>query len=252
MTDRRELMLSKLRAFAVHLCGSIVIISLYLSLVFLVWYPYPYFAIEKVWDVIRVVIGVDIFIGPLLTLVVYRAGKPSLKFDLTAIIIVQLSALIWGATVTYTQRPAYTALVSDNAVFKIVSASEVDSRALTDSALKISPWSGPRMVYVDLPYDAEEYVRLGKENLKNGREFAQYVQFYQPILEHKDVVLKQAIDIQKRMAEFPELRTMVNACLDRHGGKLKDYIFISVEGRVSIGFLMLRRADLQIVDALLE
>ena len=95
MTDRRELMLSKLRAFAVHLCGSVAIISLYLLLVFLVWYPYPYFAIEKVWDVIRVVIGVDIFIGPLLTLVVYRAGKPSLKFDLTAIIAVQLAALFF-------------------------------------------------------------------------------------------------------------------------------------------------------------
>jgi hypothetical protein len=252
MTDRRELMLSKLRAFAVHLCGSVAIISLYLLLVFLVWYPYPYFAIEKVWDVIRVVIGVDIFIGPLLTLVVYRAGKPSLKFDLTAIIAVQLAALIWGATVTFTQRPAYTALVSDNAVFKVVSASEVDTRALADPALNISPWSGPRMVYVDLPYDQEEYVRLGKENLKNGREFAQYTQFYEPILNRKDEVLKQAIDMRQRMTLFPELRKMVAAVLDRHGGTLDDYIFVSVEGRVSLGFLMLRRDDLQVVDALLE
>jgi len=252
MTDKRELMLSKLRAFAVHLCGSIVVITVYLLLVFLVWYPYPYFAIEKVWEVIRIVIGVDIFIGPLLTLVVYRAGKASLKFDLAAIIAVQLAALIWGATVTYTQRPAYTALVSDNEIFKVVSASEVDTRALVDPALDISPWSGPRMVYVDLPYDKEEYVRLGKENLKNGHEFAQYTQFYRPIESHKQEVLKQGIDIRKRMAEFPELRAMVEASVDRHGGKLEDYLFVSVEGRVSMGLLMLRRDDLQIVDALLE
>jgi len=203
VTDRRELMLSKFKAFAIHLCGSVTVITLYLLLVFLVWYPYPYFNIEKVWEVIRVVIGVDVFIGPLLTLVVYRAGKPSLKFDLTAIIVVQLAALLWGVSVTYSQRPVYTALVSDNAVFRVVSASEVDTNAVTEPVLKTSPWSGPRLVYVDLPYDEEEYVRLGKENLENGRSFAQYVQFYKPIQEYKEAVLHQAIDIRRRMTAFP-------------------------------------------------
>lgn len=252
MAERQELMLSKLKAFAVHLCGSIAVITLYLLLVFLIWYPYPYYNIEKVWDVIRVVIGVDVFIGPLLTLVVYRAGKPSLKFDLSVIIVVQLTALLWGVSVTYSQRPVYTALVNDSAVFSIVSASEVDTSAVSDPALKTSPWSGPHLVYVDLPYDKKEYVRLGKENLENGRGFAEYSQFYQPILPYKDVVIQQAVDIRERMAAYADLKIEVKACLDRNGGGLDDYLFIPVEGRVSIGFLVLRRDDLQVVDAIVE
>jgi len=252
VSDRRELMLSKLKAFAVHLGGSVAVISLYLLLVFLVWYPYPYYNIEKVWDVIRVVIGVDVFIGPLLTIVVYRAGKPSLKFDLTAIIIIQLAALLWGISVTYSQRPVYTALVSDNAVFSVVSASEVDSTVVHDPTLKPSLWSGPHLVYVDLPYDEQEYVRLGKENLKSGRSFAQYSQYYKSILAYKGVVIQRAVDIRKRMATFAELKPRVKATLDRNGGKLDDYLFIPVEGRVSIGFLVLRRDDLHVVDAILE
>ena len=252
MTERRELMLSKLKAFAVHLCGSVAVIALYLLLVFLVWYPYPYYIIENVWDVIRVVIGVDVFIGPLLTLVVYRAGKPSLKFDLSAIIVVQLSALLWGVSVTYSQRPIYTALVSDNAMFSVISASEVDDTAVTVPTLKSSPWSGPHLVYVDLPYDNEEYIRLGKENLKTGHGFAEYSQFYQPLLAYKDAVMQQAVDMHKRMAAYADLRPKVSASLDRNGGELEDYLFIPVEGRVSIGFLVLRREDLQLVDAILD
>jgi hypothetical protein len=245
-------MLSKLKAFAIHLGGSITIIGLYLLLVFLVWYPYPYFNIEKVWDVIRVVIGVDVFIGPLLTLVVYRAGKPSLKFDLTVIIVVQLLALSWGVSVTYSQRPAYVALVSDNTAFKIVAASEIDEATVHEPVPTISPWSGPRLVYVALPYDEQEYVRIGKENLKSGRGFAQYTQFYEPILKHRADVLDQAVDIRKRMAEFSGLRDRVEDCVARHGGRLDDYAFIPVEGRVAFGLLMLRRDDLQVVDALVE
>lgn len=252
MTDRRALMLSKLKAFAVHLSGSVAIITLYLLLVFLVWYPYPYYNIEKVWDVIRVVIGVDVFIGPLLTLVVYRVGKPSLKFDLTVIIIVQLSALLWGVSVTYSQRPVYTALVKDNAVLSVVSASEVDTSVMKDPQLKPSPWTGPRLVYVDLPYNEQEYVRLGKQNLKNGRSFAQYSQFYRPIRPYREALVGQAVNIRKRMAAFADLKPKIRASLDRNGGKLDDYLFIPVEGRVSIGFLVLRRADLQVVDAILE
>lgn len=252
MSDRKALIQSKLKAFAIHLCGSAVVIALYLAMVFLVWYPYPYYSIEKVWDVIRVVVSVDVFIGPLLTLVVYRVGKASLRFDMTVIIIVQLAALFWGLSVTYSQRPVFAALVSDNYIVSIVAASEVDINRIGSPELEVSPWSKPRLVYVDLPYTDQEYSRIGKENLAAGRRFAQYAQFYRPVDQFRQVVVDHAIDIDSRMKQFPQLKQAIETLLGRHGGKIDDYIFISVEGRVAIGLLMIRQDNLQVVDALLD
>jgi len=251
-SEKIALIQSKLKAFAIHLGGSAAIIAVYLALVFLVWYPYPYFAIEKVWEVIRIVVGVDVFIGPLLTLVVYRAGKASLKFDMSAIIIVQIAALLWGVSVTYSQRPVYAALVSDNYIFSIVAASDIDSATIVDPELKTSLWTKPKLVYVKLPYSDEEYTRIGKENMAIGRTFAQYSQYYLPIDKVKDVVIEHSVDIQARMKQFDQLKKDVTGLVKMHGGTIDDYIFVSIEGRVSLGFLMLRREDLQVIDALLE
>jgi hypothetical protein len=250
MSARRDLIISKLKAFAIHLGGSATVIAAYLLLVFLVWYPYPYFMIEKVWDVIRIVVSVDVFIGPLLTLVVYRVGKASLKFDLSAIIVVQLIALLWGVSVTYSQRPVYTAIVNDT--FTVVSASNIDIDSVTDPALKSSVWSGPKLVYVDLPYSNEEYSRRGKENLASGQQFAYYTQYYKPIAEFQNVLFERAVDIRQRMREFADLNRKVPELVHKHGGELDDYIFMSVEARVALGFLMIRRDNFQVVDALVD
>jgi len=250
MSARHELMVSKLKAFSVHLGISAAIIAVYLMLVFMVWYPYPYFMIEKVWDVIRIVVSVDIFIGPLLTLVVYRVGKASLKFDLSAIVVVQLIALLWGVSVTYNQRPVYSVLVND--IFSVVSASEIDLGSVSDPVLKNSPWAGPRLVYLDVPYTNEEYVKQGKENLATGQKFAYYTQFYRPFVTQKDVLFERAVDIRQRMKEFADLDQDVSALVKKHGGSLDDYVFMSVEGRVALGFLVLRREDGQVVDAMVE
>lgn len=250
MSARRELILSKLKAFAIHLAVSAGVIAVYLYLVFFVWYPSPYYMIEKVWEIIRIVLSVDIFIGPLLTLVVYRVGKASLKFDLSAIIVLQLVALVWGITVTYQQRPVYAVMLED--IISVVSASEVDLDAVTDPALKNSIWSGPKLVFVDTPYSAKEYVRIGKENLAAGISFSHYTQYYKSFSENKELLFKRAIDIHQRMREFADLKGQVMERVKKHGGILDDYVFMLVEGRVALGFLMLRREDAQVVDALLD
>jgi hypothetical protein len=43
-------------------------------------------------------------LGPGLTLVVFKPGKKSLRFDMTVILLLQFSALIWGVHSVYTER----------------------------------------------------------------------------------------------------------------------------------------------------
>ena len=239
----------KFRAFAVHLSLSALAIGLYLGLVFLAWYPYPYFQIENVWDVIHIVVGVDLVLGPLMTFVVYKAGKKSLKFDLSVIVIIQLSALLWGMHVTYTQRPVYVAIV-DHA-FEVIANSEVDRKTIKDPALRVPWWGGaPKLVYVNLPFSDAEIVALGEKALAEGKRIAAMAQYYEPFSRHRDELYRRAINIRQRIHEFSTLQPRVDRIVARHGGTLDDYVFMSVEGRQGMGFLVLDKKTGHPVDAL--
>ena len=185
-----------------------------------------------------------------MTFVVYKAGKATLKFDLSVIVAIQLSAFLWGVSVTYHQRPVYTVIDSD--IFRVVSASEIDVDAVTEPSLKSSFWSGPKLAYVDLPYSDEEYLRIGKENLSTGQQFAFYTQYYRPFLAYKEELFKRAIDIRQRMSEFADVDRDVRALVKKFGGSLDDYVFMSIEGRVSLGFLVLRRDNADVVTAMVD
>ena len=242
---------SKFRAFAIHLSLSALVISLYMGLVLLAWYPYPYFRLENVWDVIHVVVGVDLVLGPLLTFVVFRPGKKSLKFDLSAIIVVQLTALFWGMHVTYVQRPVYVAIF-DN-IFSVVANSEVDSSSVKNPELHVSWWGGrPKLVYVNLPFDDADIAAIGKRNLIEGKKFTTMTRYYEPFAQHRHELYKRAVDIRKRVHEYLDLQGPVDNIVARHGGTLDDYVFMSVEGRRNLGFLVLDRKTGHVVDALIQ
>ena len=70
------------------------------------WYAEPLFSNDGSWKVIRIIAGLDSILGALLTLIVLKVGKPSLKFDLTMIALVQTIALSWRILTTYNERPA--------------------------------------------------------------------------------------------------------------------------------------------------
>ena len=74
-------------------------------LVVKVWYPDFFFQTDGGWQGLRLLLGVDLVLGPMLTLIVYRAGKPGLRFDLTVIGLVQLICLTAGVWIVHGERP---------------------------------------------------------------------------------------------------------------------------------------------------
>ena len=96
---------TRFTAFAVHLGISLVIFAALLLVVVFEWYRFPLFAIEGGWRGIQIIAGCDIVLGPLLTLIVFKPGKPHLKFDLGVIALIQIAALISGTWIAYVQRP---------------------------------------------------------------------------------------------------------------------------------------------------
>lgn len=97
----------KPRAFLIHISASALVVGSLGALMWYLWFPQPWFMHDGGWQVYQLILLVDVVLGPLLTLIVYRAGKPGVRRDLTIIVAVQLGALAFGASTMFQYRPAF-------------------------------------------------------------------------------------------------------------------------------------------------
>ena len=102
-------MKDRLIASSIHLFISLLAALLILALLFLLWFPSPLMSLGAVQGV-QLILLVDLVIGPLLTLLVFKKGKPSLVFDMSVIVALQLAALTYGLTTVYGQIPSHLVL----------------------------------------------------------------------------------------------------------------------------------------------
>nr|NIR93368.1 hypothetical protein [Gammaproteobacteria bacterium] len=77
-----------------------------------------------------------------------------------------------------------------------------------------------------------------------------YVDLYRPFDDYRDIVYSRADDIRMRLQIYPSLGEELQALFKKHGGSLDDYIFFPVEGRQSLGLIMLREKTGEVVDAM--
>ncbi len=143
----------RLTCFAYHLVISILIALASIFLVYFVWYPAP---LDKALGVTRIfllLLGVDVIIGPVLTLMVAQQGKKTLKMDLIIIGLVQLMALGYGTYTVAQGRPVW--IVYNSGRFDLVQAYEAETDG--DAAKIHRGWTGPALVRVidGVPADAD-------------------------------------------------------------------------------------------------
>ena len=96
------------QAFLTHLAISMAIFFVLLYFIIFKWYPSYYFHIDGGYRGIATIFFVDVVLGPGLTLLVFKPGKPGLQFDLSVIIAIQMIALSLGAWWVYSERPVVT------------------------------------------------------------------------------------------------------------------------------------------------
>ncbi|MCU7886580.1 MAG: type IV pilin accessory protein, partial [Candidatus Thiodiazotropha sp. (ex Lucinoma annulata)] len=100
-------MKTKFVAFLIHLSLSVCIALLVMLLVFRLWYPAPLHDLVGVKHIFYLLVGIDVVIGPVLTFIVYKKGKPSLATDLSLIAFFQLAAFFYGIWTVAEGRPAW-------------------------------------------------------------------------------------------------------------------------------------------------
>jgi hypothetical protein len=105
---------NRYQAFAVHMAISLVIFFILLICITQYWYPGILFDAGNGWKAIGIIIGIDLILGPLLTLIVFNHNKTSLKFDLWVIALVQTAALVYGTWTIHQTRPIALAFINSS------------------------------------------------------------------------------------------------------------------------------------------
>lgn len=185
-----------------------------IGLVFFIWYPAPLHTAVGVTQIFLILLAVDVVLGPLLTLLVYKVGKKTLVMDLTVIALLQLSALAYGVWTVAEGRPAWLVFGADR--FELVRIPDIDQRNIGTHALYSSPaWTGPQWVGADLPFDLEQRNDIIFESVSGGFDIYQRSNLYRPLQDMKNNIqlhakelsllnnYNAAADVQKTLYKYP-------------------------------------------------
>ncbi len=239
-TNDSKIMRARLKAFALHLFCSSVVIASFLAVVFFIWYPEPFSEIYHTWDAIKIIVAVDVVLGPLCTLIIFDIRKKIklIKLDMLVIVSLQVIALSWGMYVTYSVRPVF--IVYYDGEFVSFAESDLKISALEDKSLVPALWKPPRMVYIKPPKDGVEHGEIILNQLVGTVYSMPYLTSrYLPIENmNKEDLIKRAMDINSKY-RHPDIKKYVNNFVLHHGGKVSDYAFYPVKGGTSAGTLVL-------------
>jgi len=144
----------KLRAFAIHFLATAALGACAAALIFLVWFPHPFATMIGGTELFMLVVGCDMALGPLVSLVIYnsRKSRRELVTDYTLVALVQLAAMIYGVCIVAGTRPVYVAFNKDR--LEIVTARDISDKELAaarDPQYAKLPYDGPHFVYIHVP-----------------------------------------------------------------------------------------------------
>ena len=149
--------ISRYKAASIHLAISAGIAALVLAVMLALWYPPPLFTAMGGVELIVLVVGIDVAIGPLITLIVFDTRKKELLFDLSVVAALQLTALSYGSYAMYSGRPVFTVFTGQQ--FAVVAAAEIDPDDLAKAQageFRHLSLTGPHLVAVEPPTDPDE------------------------------------------------------------------------------------------------
>lgn len=192
--------MTRWQAAGAHLAVSAVVAVAVVALLLLVWYPGPLYEAGGGERLTFILVAIDIVAGPILTLLVFRAGKPGMKFDLAIIAVLQVAFLAYGLWVISAARPAYVVFVADR--FVAVGANQLADERLAE-ALRAEysrrPWTGPVWVGASNPEDPADADRVLRSFVAGNGDLERFPKFYVPYAE-------EAAEAGRRAKPLAELR----------------------------------------------
>ncbi|MFA9276140.1 MAG: TfpX/TfpZ family type IV pilin accessory protein [Candidatus Aquirickettsiella gammari] len=193
--------LNRYQAFGLHFLVSATVITFLFAFVKFIWFPHQLFEVANGLELLKILILVDLILGPLIMLVIFNPKKKSLKFDVTAVLICQLLFLGYGVWSLYTVRPVYLAFVEKQ--FILVKANEIEDTDIAKVSIeqfKQLPQLGPVFVGTQSPDSQEKreeilFAGLGNMGIENlPQYYVDYAQVRREVLAASKDLSQQNLD----------------------------------------------------------
>lgn len=230
--------MSRYRASLIHLSISAVLVGAVFAVVFWVWYPKPAFQVAGALSIITLLVGVDLVLGPLLTLVVYKHGKPGLKFDLSVIVLIQLVALVYGAYTLYDEKPYYLVFSVDRLEF--IPKKQVDQSEIRYDELRSKPFAELIRVFARSPEDPDEFQRFLDSVLSEGKpDLERRAEYWEPWASGTDVIRSQMKGVEDLEVESSHEQAILQRAIDKYVGAHPNLGILPVGGiEADIGIIL--------------
>ena len=239
----------RLRAAALHLLACIAVVAMLAVLVFGAWYPSPMPQLLGVAAILWIVVGVDVVVGPLFTLIVFDRRKPRLKWDLATIFALQLVALAYGVFTVYQGRPGFLVFAKDR--FEVVSPSDIkpeDRAAAASNPQARLDLLRPRWVAARPPESASEQLTITMDALSSGRDIQHHPRLYVDYAAERAVALERALSISRLRTLNPDRGAQIDALVAASGRSDEALRYLPLRGPAGDGAVLIDAKDAAVVS----
>lgn len=193
--ENKFIISKRLKFFLSHLFISFLVTLLVIGLVFFVWYPAPLAVAVGVMYLFLMMLTIDVIVGPMLCLLIYKEGKKTLKFDLSIIIAIQISALCYGIYSLEQGRPAWLAYNVDR--FELVRKNEIIEEHISQALPQFQhvSWLKPQYASVEFAKNKDQLKNDMFAEVLGGISIAQKPERYVEIEKVKSKIQQHAQDL---------------------------------------------------------
>ena len=234
--------------FLGHLSASFLIACLISILVLYSWYPSPLATAVGVTDIFLMLLVIDVILGPLLGLLVYKEGKKTLKFDLSVIILIQIAALCYGVYSIEQGRPAWLVFHADR--FELVRKNDLilENIGQAQPQFQQISWTDPQFAAVKLAVSPQQRNDEMFAEVFSGISIAQRPERYVELTQAKTQIQQRALqlkeleqynsktDIEKKLTKYPK----ANAWLPLKANAVDMVVLVNKESASIIKIVDLR------------
>lgn len=226
----------RLKAFAWHFSGSATVLLIVLGTLYLGWYRWPGWYLTGVLHIVPIMVGVDVALGPLITLLIANPSKPArvLARDVSIIVAVQLVALVYGSITLWHGRPLYYAFSVNE--LSVIQAQDIDPAELVRGRQQnpnFAPhwYSLPRWIWAPLPDDEKTRSTIVAAAIQGGNDVTAMPRYYKDWAAGLPELRKQLVRVgDSRFFSIPQ-RKLLQQRMQQKGFAPQGRITLAMTGR---------------------